>query len=339
MGILCRFTSIGPFLTNQVGVSGGRPGPHRRGKVSCFPGCQFPGGKRDPGRGSGGPILTGNGDRTRSGIQVSSLSCIAQPLLSWFGARKGLIQEEASQARPRCPAQPPAVPGGLERWRHRAALPGGRARAPRRPHGWGRGGRAPTLTLGAGPAAVTRGGGAARLRGPAGDSFKRRAACAAAGPLAGSGSGAASFRSWAAGPAAGRPGKEGAPSPRPGSAARGQARRDGAPSGAPCLPASLRKSACAADAAAPAPRPPAPASCPAPSAPRPRPSRSPLPRPRASSGRDSRPGRARWGSSGGTCRWRSRRAQETPPARETWTETMTGCGTGRGGGVLNGDSP
>lgn len=128
--------------------------------------------------------------------------------------------------------------------------------APRQPPGAGVAGRA--LTSGAGPAAVTRGGGAVRLPGPGGDSFKRRAACAAARALTDTGPGTASTRElgcWRE-----RPGKEVARSPSPESVPRGRGQRDAKPSGAPCLPASLRKFAGAADAAARAPRPPAPAS-------------------------------------------------------------------------------
>lgn len=60
-----------------------------------------------------------------------------------------------------------------ETWRPSAAARGG-----------GPGARAGALTSGAGLAAVTREGGTAHFPGPAGDSFKRRAACAVAHALA-----------------------------------------------------------------------------------------------------------------------------------------------------------
>lgn len=125
--------------------------------------------------------------------------------------------------------------------------------APEQPPGAGAAGRA--LTSGAGPAAVTRGGGAVRLPGRGGDSFKRRAAGAAARALTDTGPGTASTQElgcWR-----GRPGKEVARSPSPESVPRGRRQRDAEPSGAPCLPASLRKFAGAADAAA-GPRAPPP---------------------------------------------------------------------------------
>lgn len=179
-----------------------------------LPGCQFPGGKRDPGRRIGGPVCTGNGDRSASSIQVSSLFCILQPLLSRFGA----WQE----------APAPAVLGGRERWRHRAAPRGGRARARQRVPGpgGGRRGRARALTSGAGPAAVTRGGGAARLPGPARAAIHSKGAQPARPPVRSPNPGPAPRRrprSWAAGAAAARPGKEDAESPRP----RGRSSRPG----------------------------------------------------------------------------------------------------------------
>lgn len=59
------------------------------------------------------------------------------------------------------------------------------------PRGGGAGARARALTSGAGSAAVTRGGGAVHRPGPAGYSFKRRAASGVARVLAEPGPGAA----------------------------------------------------------------------------------------------------------------------------------------------------
>lgn len=95
-----------------------------------------------------------------------------------------------------------------------------------------------------------------RLPGRGGDSFKRRAACAGARALTDTGPGTASIQelgSWR-----GRPGKEVARNPGPESVPRGRGQKDAEPSGAPCLPASLRKFAGAADAAARGRRPPRP---------------------------------------------------------------------------------
>ncbi|XP_074191889.1 tumor necrosis factor receptor superfamily member 19L isoform X2 [Rhinolophus sinicus] len=66
--------------------------------------------------------------------------------------------------------------------------------------------RARALTLGAGLAAVTRGGGTVHRSGPAGDSFKRRAACAATRALAEPGPGAARSREPGCWSCRGRPG-------------------------------------------------------------------------------------------------------------------------------------
>lgn len=154
-----------------------------------LPGCQFPGGKRDPGRRIGGPVCTGNGDRSASSIQGSRLFCILQPLLSRFGAWKEASPEAASGAGPcssrgarematqssaagRESASPAA--GSRARGREAGASPGSDV-------GGGAGGR------------DARGRGCAPSRpGPGGDSFKRRAAGAAARAFAEPGPGSAS---------------------------------------------------------------------------------------------------------------------------------------------------
>lgn len=103
---------------------------------------------------------------------------------------------------------------------------------------------------------MTRGGGAAHFPGPAGDSFKRRAACAVARALAEPGPGLRFYLGTL--PELLRGGQV---RRARGASAWGVLLASGAggggedPSGAPCLPVSLRKLAGAADAAAPALRP------------------------------------------------------------------------------------
>lgn len=100
MGLHYRFTFTRPFSTTRWGFWGWTWASSTRQSEVVVPDCQFPGGKRDPGRDSGGPVCTGNGDRSQKSIQVSSLSCILQPLLYWFGAQKRLIREALSGAAP-----------------------------------------------------------------------------------------------------------------------------------------------------------------------------------------------------------------------------------------------
>ena len=186
MGLHYRFTFTRPFSTTRWGFCGWTWASSTRQSEVVVPGCQFPGGKRDPGRDSGGPVSTGNGDRSQSSIQVSSLSCILQPLLYWFGAQKGLIRETLSGAAP-CSSR------GAREMATQSSTAWLQSASPMAvSRGGGRGSRTWALTSEAGPAAVTRGGGAARLPGPGGDSFKRRASCAAARALAEPGSGTAS---------------------------------------------------------------------------------------------------------------------------------------------------
>lgn len=214
--------------------------------------------------------------------------------------------------------------------------------------GGGPGTRARALTSGAGPAAVTRGGGAAHLPGPAGDSFKRRAACAAARALAEPGPGlrfypgavlellrggqvrrARGASAWGVLLAAGARGVRTRVAPPASPRPRGSWPARRMPQPRPC-----------------APPPPPPRPVPASSAHRSPPvSETPAPGPARPPAATPGPAVRGGEAAAGLGSLRNRRAPETPPARKTWTETRNGCGTGRlrrgaaGGGALNGVSP
>lgn len=170
---------------------------------------------------------------------MSSLSCIAQPLLFlvWRpdGADTGGLFPHS-----------PCSSRRSERWRHRAEP---ETESPSEAPGGGA--REPLSDVGAGRTAVTCGGGA--VPSPSRAAIHSKGAQLARSPV-GSRSRAGHREALGCCSCRGRSGKEGARSPSLGSATPRPGQRDAVASGARCLPASLRKFGGAADAAAPAPR-------------------------------------------------------------------------------------
>lgn len=169
------------------------PGPRQQGKVRLFFLATNWQEEDEAQKGAEVALVTLAMVRGPRGVSQSpvSLSCFAQPLLSWFGALKRRIQE-ALWVSPPSPAQPPAVPRGAREGDVEQRRPAAERPDPPRLGVSRAGGAARALTSGAGSAAVTCGGGAAHLPGPAGDSFKRRAGFAASLALAEPGRGAES---------------------------------------------------------------------------------------------------------------------------------------------------